>query len=105
MGTNYYVKFDTCPTCGKAENSIHLGKSSYGWRFMFQYNEGRFYKNINEMKEWLADKKIVNEYGDRVLKSDFWTMVKAKQEDMPHGGTDIDLKEIKEYDFYDREFS
>ncbi len=78
MGTNYYVKKDTCDTCGRHEE-IHLGKSSWGWQFSFQYNGGQFYKNIREMKKWLKDKRIKNEYNEEVTYEEFWKMVKDKQ--------------------------
>ena len=81
MGTNYYIKTETCPTCGYKPDGIHLGKSSGGWQFSFQYNGGQYYKNVAEMKKWLADKKIENEYGEEVLHKEFWEMVKFKQKE------------------------
>ena len=34
MGTNYYLHAPKCLHCGKeSEDSLHLGKSSYGWCF------------------------------------------------------------------------
>jgi len=78
MGTNYYTKINECEHCNRY-NEIHLGKSSAGWQFSFQYNGGRFYKNVKEMKEWLKDKKIEDEYGSTITHKDFWEMVKDKQ--------------------------
>lgn len=80
MGTNYYTKIKVCEHCKRYER-IHLGKSSSGWRFTFQYNGGLYYKNATEMKAWLADKVIINE--DRVLvaHSEFWGMVEEKQKE------------------------
>lgn len=79
MGTNYYTKEETCPTCGHTPHSIHLGKSSGGWQFSFQYNHGRYYKNVSEMREWLKSKKIESENGDEVSHEIFWNLVKEKQ--------------------------
>lgn len=79
MGTNYYAKNKTCPMCGQSTNPIHIGKSSGGWQFSFQYNGGKFYTNITEMKIWLADKEIWNEYGEKIPHSDFWELVESKQ--------------------------
>jgi len=31
------------------------------------------------MKEWLKDKEIENEYGEKVSHKEFWDMVKEKQ--------------------------
>ncbi len=79
MGTNYYTKTEKCSTCGNKPEGIHLGKSSGGWQFSFQYNGGRYYKNVAEMREWLKDKNIENEYGEEVPYKDFWAMVEEKQ--------------------------
>ena len=78
MGTNYYAKIEECRECGRHEK-IHLGKSSAGWVFSFQYNGGKYYKNAPEMKEWLKDKKIRDEYNRNVEHKDFWKLVDAKQ--------------------------
>lgn len=79
MGTNYYTKEKTCPTCKHTPTPIHLGKSSYGWQFSFQYNGGRFYKNVEEMREWLKGKKITDENGGQTSYEAFWRMVDEKQ--------------------------
>lgn len=78
MGTNYYTKINNCGHCGRFDE-IHLGKSSFGWQFSFQYNGGKFYKNVPEMKEWLKDKEIKDEYGKVVSHKEFWDMVAIKQ--------------------------
>lgn len=79
MGTNYYVGNKACKECGHRPDQIHLGKASAGWQFSFQYNGGKFYKNVPEMKEWLKDKQIVNEYGDKISQWEFWEMVDTLQ--------------------------
>ena len=93
MGCNFYLKTASCNTCGNKPQGLHLGKSSYGWAFHFQYNGGQFYKNVEEMKEWLKDKEIENEYGESVTHEEFWKMVYEKQKDLEHS-----MKEgIKKY--------
>lgn len=79
MGTNYYTKTKTCSTCGHKPEGIHLGKSSAGWQFCFQYNGGKYYKNFKEMKDWLRDKEIEDEYGATLSSDDFFLMVKGEQ--------------------------
>lgn len=79
MGTNYYTKTKKCPHCGHKPEGIHLGKSSMGWQFSFQYNGGEYYKNVEQMKKWLEDKEIQNEYGEDVTHKEFWDMVANKQ--------------------------
>jgi len=102
MSTNYYTKVNYCDKCGRGDE-IHLGKSSGGWKFNFQYNNGMFYKNVDEMKLWLRDKKIENEYGKEVSCKDFWEMVKAKQKIKDPEETDAII--IDGYKFFNREFS
>lgn len=104
MGTNYYAKINICPTCKKPEEEIHLGKSSAGWQFSFQYNNGRFYKNIKEMKKWLFNKEIENEYGEKVSYNDFWKMVKEKQKIIDPEKLNDEII-IDGYKFFNREFS
>ncbi|MEW1951054.1 hypothetical protein AB0280_17605 [Pseudarthrobacter sp902506025] len=79
MGTNYYARINTCPTCRRPEEEIHLGKSSGGWQFLFAYNDGDYYKDVHELKDWLKDKTIIDEYGREVRHDDFWSLIEAKQ--------------------------
>ncbi len=56
-------------------NSIHLGKRSYGWQFLWDYHNGRFYKdNLNSIKEFIATSGgyIENEYGDKFTLDQFF---------------------------------
>ena len=104
MGTNYYAKLNICPTCRRPEEEIHIGKSSGGWKFMFELNK-KYFENIKEMKDYLKDKVIENEYGEVVSNKDFWSMVEGKQKERQGGGTDEGLIVIDGYDFYERNFS
>ena len=109
MGTNYYAKTFQCEHCGHKPEDIHLGKSSSGWVFSFQYNGGRFYKDVEGMKEWLVGKQIVDEYGHTIDNDVFWELVesKQKQENLNHAKEYADKYErvIGGYSFSDREFS
>ena len=41
---------------------VHLGKRSYGWQFLWDYHDGRYFKaNLESIKEFLKDKIIVDE--------------------------------------------
>lgn len=102
MGTNFYVITEKCEHCGRGNEDIHLGKSSMGWMFSFNYNSGKYYKNVPEMREWLRDKEIIDEYDRSVDPKDFWDLVEAKQDGM--AGTEIDF-DIDGYRFIDRVFS
>lgn len=108
MGTNYYTTLNNCDKCARYDQ-IHLGKSSGGWQFSFQYNGGKFYKNIPEMKKWLKGKEIKDEYDDIISYKDFWKMVEEKQKEInnhalsfaSHGSEQV----IGGYSFSDCEFS
>ena len=109
MGTNYYTKNEKCPTCGNEPEGLHLGKSSIGWKFIFQYNGGTYYETVEGMKSWLKDKKIVDEYGAEVSYEDFWKMVDTKQkpEFKSHAEEHPSQYDfvLAGYSFTDREFS
>jgi hypothetical protein len=79
MGTNYYIQTKKCRTCKHVPTPIHIGKSSGGWKFSFNYNNGIYYKNIAEMREWVKDKLIEDEYGKLVTHAKFWRLVAMKQ--------------------------
>lgn len=81
MGTNYFAKVDECEHCGRAADTVHIGKSSSGWKFLFQYNQGTYYDSIENFAEWLKDKTIIDEYGQEISYDAFWHLVKAKQEE------------------------
>ena len=66
MGTNFYLESKPCECCGRADEPLHIGKSSAGWAFALHvYPE----KGINNLYDWRkilkeTNGKIVNEYGD-----------------------------------------
>jgi hypothetical protein len=81
MGTNYYVTTrPPCPTCNRHYESVHLGKSSAGWQFCFAWNDGEHYTTPVELKSWLADKQIRDEYDEVIDHDKFWDLVEAKRD-------------------------
>ena len=97
MGTNFYGK--KIPTKkqleeiadtvlqGKLEivkemledfETIHIGKSSGGWRFLFDHNSC-VRPTFEEYKEWVSEFEITSEYGEKVSQEDFWKLVERKQ--------------------------
>lgn len=89
MGTNYYAvekKFAI------HRNIIHIGKSSCGWKFLFQgyqdyeleYNKPHI--NINSLENWkefLSNKEygILDEYDREISYEDFFELVEEKQKE------------------------
>ena len=90
MGTNYYVVRNR----PSIEGAFHIGKSSAGWLFCFQYQNEIWndppvvWSNFDEVKAWLekyvVDKKeyvIMNEYDEIIPYEQFIGIVEAKQKD------------------------
>ncbi len=98
MGTNYYLH----KTAENGFNEIlHIGKSSFGWRFVF-----RGYENITCRNHWMLKMvggHIFDEYDRKINQDDFWKKVESKIEDR-HGGASIDCL-IGEDRFIFKEFS
>jgi hypothetical protein len=45
------------------ETSIHLGKRSMGWRFCWNFNKEKYYKNKEELLAFIRAGRVVDEYG------------------------------------------
>jgi hypothetical protein len=102
MGTNYYTITKQCDKCGRNDR-IHLGKLSAGWKFCFNLNGEKFYRNIKELKEWLKGKEIVSEYGTPIALATFLSTVETAQE-IQEDIIDTVYKDIDGYKFLDCEF-
>ena len=93
VGTNYYLKKNPCPHCGRAEEEVHIGKSSGGWCFALHvYPED----GINDMADWLplltSDKNSIrDEYGQDIHSGEMLCIIReretseAKFESKPYG--------------------
>ena len=105
MGTNYYTKIVHCHYCGNSE-TIHLGKSSAGWKFHFQWNGGKYYKTYPQMLEWLKDKEIIDEYEELCPIEEFIEMILNKQDksNSENGEHGDGVYFIDGYEFFDHEF-
>lgn len=82
MGTNFYVKvkltskqkdeirhylledrYDIIRTLLDEAKDIHIGKSNFGWKFLWDVNNFKYFgKSKKEMFDWLKDKDIIDEY-------------------------------------------
>ncbi len=65
MGTNYYVAKNLCECCNRYDKEYHIGKSSHGWAFSFQGYPAERLVSWKAWKEFLRDKIIMDEYGER----------------------------------------
>ncbi len=58
--------------------NVHIGKSSAGWKFVFNHNNWEYWdKTLESMCEFLKNSDIENEYGVPITYDEFWSRVKA----------------------------
>ena len=113
MGTNYYAVKNRPTTA----DPIHIGKSSFGWKFLFQfqnepYNEPPIIWNTyDQVYSWLYKNTVENdhyvimdEYDSIISFDDFINLVEIKQrennpDDFSHG-----CRNVNGYRFLDGDF-
>jgi hypothetical protein len=99
MGTNYYLHKDYCPCCGHPKVEVHLGKSSGGWKFLF--NKTRQVYNYETFCNFLKTGTIYDEYGNVRSEDYLLDLIQSKQLDQEHD----DCEHIDGYDFLNCDFS
>jgi len=84
MGTNYYARINICEHC-KRYNEIHIGKSSFGWKFGIEMHEG-YYENFESFINFIKrkDVKIFDEYGKEISSKDLLIKIASKSNDKSH---------------------
>lgn len=53
---------------------IHMGKRSSGWKFIWNWNGGKYYKSKEELFKFIRSGRIVDEYGQQINVEEFITM-------------------------------
>ena len=97
MGTNYYsvlkksdfteteiVNMQSEEDHVKLEDSeflVHLGKSSFGWRFSLHVYPASGIMNWNDIHELIYNAKIFDEYGDEIQYDQFCEIVMNRSRD------------------------
>lgn len=92
MGTNFYLKkklssnlkeqvkefldnddYESVKDILDSVEPIHIGKRSYGWKFLWDVNNFNYYRPVEkEVYEWLKNSgEIVDEYGNKYDFEDF----------------------------------
>ncbi len=112
MGTNYYLRHDLCNCCSRY-NELHIGKNSYGWKFVFQANEENELVTYDKWADFLKleverESKIFDEYNKEISLKDFIDMVENKQKDTKNKNHDLNTHnyvDVRGYNFSEREFS
>jgi hypothetical protein len=54
--------------------SIHLGKRSMGWKFCWNFHDGKYYTNKEELLDFIRKGKVVDEYGQTIEVEEFIEM-------------------------------
>ena len=98
MGTNYYLKTDFCPCCGKPRKTVHLGKSSHGWKFLIQ-KQPRIY-NYLSFCEVIKNGIIEDEYDNQLSADELIDIIDVFQ----NGKSNPDSENIGGYDFLEADF-
>ena len=71
MGTNYYwYKEKPCPTCGRSDAPLHIGKSSAGWCFALHVIPEEGIKDLPDWIERFKSGRIEDEYGRDISAED-----------------------------------
>ena len=53
---------------------VHLGKRSSGWKFIWNWNDGKFYKTKEELFKFILSGRVVDEYGTFIKGQEFIDM-------------------------------
>lgn len=83
---------------------IHIGKSSYGWQFLFDHNNWKYYdKTKDSINQFISDEllkggQFVNEYDEEVTLKDFWDIVESKKDGLTlKSAYEKELEEWRDY--------
>lgn len=131
MGTNYYFRYNICDCCDRYDQ-LHIGKSSYGWKFLFHAVDEYIDPRTLDPKEALLDNddtrivissfqhwkkfiekfvsefktaKIYDEYNCDIEPDEFFKMLNNKQGKSHYTETKSGFIDSEGYDFVDGEFS
>lgn len=103
MGTNYYAykkltkeqknkivqslendEYDSVIfDINQLSNEVHIGKQSYGWKFIFNPNLFKYYEpTIKSIDDYLRGDNILlkDEYGRKISIDEFWKMVENSKD-------------------------
>jgi len=54
--------------------SIHLGKRSSGWKFVWNFHENKFYSDKKTLIDFIKSGRVINEYGEELESDEFIKM-------------------------------
>ena len=85
MGTNYYLNRVCHDPCGHCD-SLHVGKSSVGWRFLVNADDMGT-RSWRSLRKFLKGKKVFDEYEDPITASDLIVLMEQKAGGIKHSNT------------------
>ena len=105
--TNFEVGFDRYSpwdifTMG---TSIHLGKRSGGWKFLWNFHKNEYYSNKEELFQFIKSGRVVDEYGDEMEVEEFIKMALEWGQPDGYDGEKYRREHPRQYyyDFEDKE--
>lgn len=94
------------------QTRIHLGKKSFGWKFLGQWNGGKYYQTREQFEVFVQTLQIKNEYGNDITFEEFKDLLdiqgRSHYEEVQSGEINIGHRfcyQIDGLDFADYEFS
>lgn len=54
--------------------NVHIGKRSNGWKFLWNWNNEKYYKTKDELFKFIRTGRIIDEYGNQLSTSQFIEM-------------------------------
>ena len=54
--------------------NVHLGKQSSGWKFLWNWNDSKYYKTKDELFKFIKSGRVVDEYGKEMNANEFIQM-------------------------------
>lgn len=54
--------------------SVHLGKRSFGWKFCWNFHNGKYYNTKDELLNFIREGRVVDEYGNSIEVEEFIKM-------------------------------
>lgn len=83
MGTNYYYIKDPCAHCGRGSETLHIGKSSFGWCFSLHIIPDEGITSLEDWKEIWPQGRIENEYGEAQTPEEMLAVIMDRKREDP----------------------
>jgi hypothetical protein len=82
------------------QNRIHIGKKSFGWNFVVNLNQRKYYHDRSSLFKFIESGQIVSEDGQLVSKQQFiFLLQKCEENADQHDATNIDGISFLDCDF------